>query len=75
MSAGHLFGEVSIETPFAHFLIGFKHSYFLNDRSCFIRLLKDAYKKLATSSINQQTSASEDVEKGEPFSTVGGNAD
>ena len=26
-------------------------------------------------SINQQTSASEDVEKGEPFCTVGGNAD
>ena len=27
------------------------------------------------SSINQQTSAGEDVEKGEPFCTVGGNAD
>ena len=27
------------------------------------------------SSINQQTSAGEDVEKGEPFCTVGGKAD
>ena len=27
------------------------------------------------SSINQQTSAGEDVEKGEPFCTAGGNAD
>ena len=31
--------------------------------------------RMATININQQTSAGEDVEKGEPFCTVSGNAD